>query len=243
MRHRGQRWWWLALLSPLLLTGCGFFNSSWPTYRYRLTLNVNTPAGLRSGSSVVEVRTTQQGSWNIDSPGNVSTEVFGEAVAVELPNGQTLFVVNRSDWGSLLTEAYNASIPESEWAKDMRTRVKRARQYRGILIVPAWTGQIANDPGRRVYPTLATFRDISDPATVEEVAYDDLAASFGPGYSLRSITVEVTNDPITTGIQARLPWLEDLRKRDASLDGVKRASVSDNLLSSNLGAGSFQHLN
>ena len=69
-------------------------------------------------------------------------------------------------------------------------------------------------------PFLVRFRDINDPTSVEEVAPDDLAANFGPGVQLKSATIEITNDAVTTGITDKLPWLRELRKKqDATLDG------------------------
>ncbi|MCC6479158.1 MAG: hypothetical protein IT552_08115, partial [Sphingomonadaceae bacterium] len=54
------------------------------------------------------------------------------------------------------------------------------------------------------YPMLVTFKDLADPTSVEQVDPDDLAASFGRGYRLKSITVQVTDAPVTVGIGDRL---------------------------------------
>jgi hypothetical protein len=54
---------------------------------------------------------------------------------------------------------------------------------------------------------LVRFRDVRDPKTVEKVDPDDLAASFGPGVVLRRITVQLTDDPVTTGLADTLPWV------------------------------------
>ena len=59
------------------------------------------------------------------------------------------------------------------------------------------------------YPKLVYFRDIADPTSVEEVDPDNLAASFGPSVRLKRITVLVTNDDVTTGIEKRLGWLSE----------------------------------
>lgn len=48
----------LLALGTLALAGCG---DPTPTYRYRLTVEVNTPEGLRTGSSVIEVETSVAG--------------------------------------------------------------------------------------------------------------------------------------------------------------------------------------
>ena len=42
---------------------------------------------------------------------------------------------------------------------------------------------------------------------VQRVDPANLAASFGPGIRLKRITVEVTDDDVTTGIEKRLQWL------------------------------------
>ncbi|MDJ0979954.1 MAG: hypothetical protein QNI87_15620, partial [Erythrobacter sp.] len=41
----------------------------------------------------------------------------------------------------------------------------------------------------------------------ERVDPDDLSASFGEGVELQRITVELTDEPVTTGIEERLGWL------------------------------------
>ena len=49
------------------------------------------------------------------------------------------------------------------------------------------------------YPMLVTFEDITDPASVRLVDPADLAASFGPGVRLKSVVLEVTDEPVTEG--------------------------------------------
>ena len=53
---------------------------------------------------------------------------------------------------------------------------------------------------------LVRFGDIKNPETVERVDRNDLAKSFGPGVSSKRATIEITDDPVTTGIEQRLPW-------------------------------------
>ena len=233
----------LASLALLVLAGCDFFNSSLPTYRYRLTIEVDTPQGLRTGSSVAEVHTTKQGTWNIDSPGVINSVVFGEAVAVDLPNGQTLFAVLSDNWSMHIGRAFEASVPPTG-VIDLRARTKAMRADRALRTLPDWSDskRTRNDPGIRIYPLLVRFRDIADPASVEEVPYDNLAASFGEGYALRRMTVQRTRDRITTGIEQRLPWLEDLRNRHVRLNGSMSGAIMNDEPSNTLSASSFQRL-
>ena len=57
---------------------------------------------------------------------------------------------------------------------------------------------------------LVTFEYLADPTSVRRVDPDDLASTFGEGVSLKRITVQVTDDPVTTGIEKRLVWLNNL---------------------------------
>lgn len=50
------------------------------------------------------------------------------------------------------------------------------------------------------YPMLVTFDDITDPASVRLVDPSNLAASFGPGVRLKSVTLEVTDEAVTAGV-------------------------------------------
>ena len=61
------------------LTGCG----KTETYHYKLTLAVNTPAGVRHGSSVVEVA-----FWNVSVPARgTAHQLRGEALYLDLGPG------------------------------------------------------------------------------------------------------------------------------------------------------------
>lgn len=66
---------------------------------------------------------------------------------------------------------------------------------------------------RERYPLLVTFDDINDPKSIKRVDPDDLVATFGPGYSLKSITLEITDEPVTTGeLEKVLRWINELEK-------------------------------
>jgi hypothetical protein len=59
------------------------------------------------------------------------------------------------------------------------------------------------------YPWLVTFSNISNPASVQAVNPDNLASYFGPGYKLKSIVLEKTDEPVSGGISHKLQWLGD----------------------------------
>ena len=216
-----------ALLGVALLAGCGPVapggenkltgSKAYPTYRYRLTVEVATPQGVRSGSSVIEVRTARAGDLAIVSPRALSSSARGEAVAVDLPGGQILFALLRSDtnseWAKGGFEQLAAVTPIKEAEKmddEYGARSARVLLLKGPQVLPRQApfavsrGAKPTDPPT-AYPMLVRFRDIADPKSVERVDPDALAKSFGPGTTLRSITVERTEDAVTTGIARRLP--------------------------------------
>jgi hypothetical protein len=56
-------------------------------------------------------------------------------------------------------------------------------------------------------PDLVTFADINDSKTVLTVDPNDLQATLGPNITWNEITLESTDEQVTTGIKAKLPWL------------------------------------
>ena len=185
-----------GVLLALVLAGCDSeaLGRNYPPYRYRLALAVETPEGERTGASVIEVQWTEAGkAFGIQSGAGYS--VRGEATAVDLPGGQTLFVLLRSarnpDWAA--------------WAlRDVVQNIKdQGESDRDPHPVPRQVELLGEQVDN--YPYFVRFRDPADPKSVEQVAPDDLAASFGPGYRLKSLTVQVTDEAVTSGIGKRLP--------------------------------------
>ncbi|KEO89088.1 hypothetical protein EH31_13700 [Erythrobacter longus] len=194
-----------VVLSTLLVsTGCSAEDAA-PDYRYRLTVEVDTPEGLKSGSSVIEVQQTVMRPGS--SPGSlgVSRKVRGEAVAVDLPGEQTLFALLRSesnvDWASYVYIYLKPPSTEKEFVDQLDDVL----EVTGERELPRMWPPVAFLEERSAYPMLVTFGDMDDPTSVARVDPDDLAASFGGGVSLKRITVELTDDPMTTGIEERLP--------------------------------------
>jgi len=195
--------------AALLFAGCGLVTNYRP-FRFRATVEVETPKGLRTGSSVIEVEAGEVGT----TLGGGSAEARGEAIAVDIAPGQTMFVLldgdDPYDWAlgvmfGVTPTSDDQSIPGND---RFRARLEAVRANKKLNAVPRWfpPSLPAREPISG-YPTMVRFRDISDPTTVEEVDPDNLAASFGSGIKLRRITVQLTDDPITTGIVKRLPWL------------------------------------
>jgi hypothetical protein len=64
-----------------------------------------------------------------------------------------------------------------------------------------------------------TFADINVPKSVIEVDPNDLEATLGPSITWNEITLESTDEPVTTGIVRKLPWLPAYFEKNKNLDG------------------------
>lgn len=226
-----------VLAGAFLLGGCLEAEDRAPDYRYRLTVEVETPEGLKTGSSVIEVQQTVMRPGS--APGNlgVSRKVRGEAVAVDLPGNQTLFALLRSesnvDWASYVYVYLKPPSFDEEFVDQLDdVLVVTGKRELPRMWPPA--GFISE---RSAYPMLVTFRDINDPTSVARVDPEDLAASFGEWVSLKRITVELTDDAVTTGIEERLSWLREIWPNKLNGDRFEDMTTTDP--SAKLSANSF----
>jgi hypothetical protein len=172
------------------------------TLRYRMTVEVETPEGLRKGSTVRELRFTEAGNHPSTGESRAQIDIVGEALAVDLPNGRTLF--------ALLTGADG----DVDYAKRIADRSGIWSEGKSLTIGPVvelWpTAPTAPKLAHTSpLPMFVTFRDVTDPTSVFEVEPSKLVATFGTGYRLKSVTVQVTDQPVTRGIRQRLIWLGD----------------------------------
>ncbi len=205
------------------------------SFRYRMIVEVETPAGLRVGSSVSEVTIVESPIWAIFSRAS-STRFRGEAAAVDLPNGRTLFTLldRPSDYAAWLPgllfrdqleRADPIANPDRE-EDDLAKRVRFLNEHKPSAVVP-----------EDLLPAMIYFTDVRDPTTVRIADPNGLGADFGVGVRLRRVTVEITDAPLSDSITARLPWFGSLgratlvgqgnhpRPGGASASSIRRSSL------------------
>ena len=177
---------------------CLVYKINYPTYSWnqKLTVEVETPEGVASGSSVVAVKWQQNPDvWQEIRAVRDSHE--GKATMVELPDGKYLFALLANDTPSLALHVFATSKVGS----GMDSRIVPASEVSEHL---GETRPISQEH----YPLLVTFDDLDDPASVKLVDPDDLAASFGEGYSLKNLTVEITDEEMMLGsVEQILEWI------------------------------------
>ena len=197
--------------AAILLTGCGPSIEDRVEFNYRLTVEVETPQGTKSGSSVIWVRAVRNPDWvNPEGRGN-RAKFKGEAVAVDLPNGKALFALLQTEGGA--SDAANYPIlafkDDLQGSEDIVDGYQRLSTSQGESAQMPRTELVLPNGGTEVsaWPLLVMFEDIADPTTIKRVNRDDLGANFGAGVKLKAISIEITDDSVTTGIEKRLTWL------------------------------------
>lgn len=170
------------------------------SWRQKLTITVETPAGEVSGSSVSAVSWLKQ--WFDWDGMGWSWDLTGEAVVVEVTPGRYLFALLQ---GAGTTEYMGTVAAASIAGREGRVLDEalfsevyhRSNRARGVITVPEYQ-----------YPMLVTFGDVAKPETVREVDPGDLAAVFGEGVRLKAVTLEITEEAVTGGrVEGALEWL------------------------------------
>ena len=196
----------IILLCILAVIGGGvaWCKISYPayTYRYRMTVEVTVNGVVHSGSSVVEVTVQKQPEVG-DAPAQVS-HVRGEAVFVDLGDGRNVIALlasgpNGSDVDypyGLVPRLFRTSYDEHDLPKLAGLRGRR-------------------DIPENKLPTFVTFADLNDPKSVRVVKSDEFSQVFGPNVRLSDARIEMTNEPVTRGIEQKMPEIaKRLREKD-----------------------------
>jgi hypothetical protein len=175
------------------------------TYRYRLSVEVETPDGLRSGSSVIEVR--YEMFPKIVTDRDHISRVFGEAVFVDLGRGKNVVALLASGPrgedvgypGGVVFQAFelNGNDPNTP---------KLLPQLQGKRDLDIYHSSY-HDRTRRFLPTFVTFGDPKDFKSVKLAPHGLFDEIFGAAYKLHGVSIQMTRDAITKQIEKNLPWL------------------------------------
>jgi hypothetical protein len=222
----------VIVIAGLILVGCGALSGNEASYRFRMTVEVDTPQGVRTGSSVYKVRANRTKELITGGTGRNWT-VKGEAFVVDLPSGKSLFVLlkttspMRTDLAQLSMAALDPTFKND--IVESAQRIASGKNIRSPTVLQPTAVYDYYKSGKLIYetvpnyPLLVTFRDNRDPRTIERVDPMD-AAKLGPGIKIKRITLAVTDDDVTTGIEKRLDWLptvyDQLRGSNFKPDGI-----------------------
>jgi hypothetical protein len=227
--------WVLAPFAVLSSLGWGYFQYEYPTctFRYKLTAEVMTPEGLKTGSSVIEVSYSSTspipnpGRWRLD-------RLSGEAVFVNLHQGKNLFVtLGNYESGRPFrgwTLPYPGSHLDTQSQSDDMFDYSKMNGALSALWLPIKFYELGRTPGKeremqqRVtkmrgtppivvplqnLPTVVTFDNVKDPNSIHVVDVENSTKTLGDGYEIKRASIELTNEDITHRIRDVLPWLSN----------------------------------
>ena len=188
----------MAIASELVKKGaCG-------TWRYKLTVNVDTPEGLKSGSAVREVEVCLVDHL-VPEVADADVKVRGEAVVVDLGKRGVLFAIMDTDGSyQIVFEAFPGAYGLTKEGIDYYSKLKASK--------------IITDPKKYPeYAQLITFSDLKNPLTVMAIHPEKPDNILGYGVKIKDIAIEMTDKPVTWKINQWLPWL--VKNNGGYLDG------------------------
>ncbi|WP_155986227.1 hypothetical protein [Novosphingobium resinovorum] len=201
-----------AMAACGLLAACGSEPGSSGTagkgtnaLRYKMTVEVDTPHGIKSGYAIRELtRRRPSDSLGIGQDRG-STKLRGDAVVVRLPENREVFALLIGASGDV-----NYSTQIIYWSE-----LWGKPEGASLELYPAIPRMDSLDSGNAL-PMLVRFAVQHDPRTVEQLMPEDFERVFGAGVKLKRIAIGITADSVTNFLENKL---EDLgTNKDESLD-------------------------
>lgn len=201
-------------LAALGATGCTLKDES---YRYRMSIEVEISGQRYVGQGVREFLSRDVIAF--PNPGSTyNNATLGDAIWIDVPGAATLFVLLRQaiygsgdiwDPGPFLGRGGNGIF-------GLRAKAQ------GRVWVPA-----------QDLPTIVVFDDVSDSTTMRLVHPGQVKRVLGSDAYISNAWIERTSDPVTRGIEAKLPCLVPLvadpkvRGRMVTIPGELTFNVPD----------------
>ncbi|QHL91623.1 hypothetical protein GVO57_13485 [Sphingomonas changnyeongensis] len=191
----------LLPLAPIiaLMSSCSDLGS----VNFRYTVEVSTPDGLRSGSSVMNIH-----GYNIPVHENIDggqkIYLTGDVPFVDLPNGITLFALvsgQSGNSGPLHTLIWSQRPLHS--LGDPKTAISDLKARPVCKLV---------EPKK--HPDLIYFSDINNRKSVKRLSSEELKNEFGGVYKIRRAYVCTTSDKPQKSIDKKIPWMDDVDQFD-----------------------------
>lgn len=175
-------------MCAVILTACFSESYSW---NQKITIVVETPIGEVSGSAVTKIDWRKNNLFKDGS--SWQSKITGEAAFVDLGAGRYVFATISGTVTQNLGKNIVKSMPtQTENLLDSVSKLDES-----IIIPP------------KLYPTLLTFQNISDPKSAINITGRDFSELFGSGYKLKAIKFEITDEKITQGkVTEILKWLQ-----------------------------------
>lgn len=164
--------------------------------RYRLSLSMDVDGVIQTGSGVMEIPYSFAPDIFASLPGShFYGGMRGYAITVDLGARGPLFVVNALP-----------SLADTATGKPLFPNAADLSQLPLVAFKISAASEIRNlqhsnkstDISPQRLPMIVRFVDINNCSSIEEVNPVDLAATLGPGVSIKRVTLTITQDPISS---------------------------------------------
>lgn len=190
----------IALTIVVLIGGIMlWYTLAYPTYtyRYRLSISVDVGGEIKTASSVVEVILATRPLPEIFSP--VERSVYGDAVFLDMGSkGNVVVLLACGPDGT--EDCVAGLVPKTFGIAGGLENLPKLQRLRG-----------SRDLAGEFMPTLVTFGNLADPKSAHVVVPDRFEQVFGPDVHFKRVWIEMTDAPITTGIEKWLPWIARMK--------------------------------
>ncbi|OQW60315.1 MAG: hypothetical protein A4S14_18915 [Proteobacteria bacterium SG_bin9] len=201
------RWFGLGVIAVGLLAG-DQIRLKRPDHKYRLTVEIETPDGMKSASGVIAVHPNR----SYAGTGSTGTQIKGDALVVDAGKGKGVVVLLAHGGAPLDLEAINyIDLRAINAATGQRVQFRELKSLSASA--PVTEGRT---------PVLLAFADMANPASARVVRPDEFETSLGGGIRLKAMTVETLppgwwpidfggalGEPVTRQIDGKLPWWRD----------------------------------
>ena len=164
--------------------------------RYRLMITLSANGKTLSGDVVQQVFLIDGGGGGLANFSKLITLGNGQAMVLDLPNGQVLIALMASasegSYWQMFLDACNLNAIAQD---DTASLIERALDFRGSCDVP--TSRL---------PRFLVASGRNNPRSLRAVTPDQFNEVLGPGISFKGALVETTTAPLSSGIESILPW-------------------------------------
>lgn len=164
------------------------------SWRYKMTVEVETPEGLKTGSAVREV-TVVRPEPEIQGLYDTRAFVKGEAVVIDLGKRGILFsILDPDDSYRVVFHVFPGPPGLSKEGIEYYSHLKNAK----AVLEPEKYGEFAR---------MVSFRNLNDPQSIQGINPQALDKFYGKDVRIKKIIIETTDENISWKIKSYLPWL------------------------------------
>ena len=225
-----------ATIAVILIVGSALSFGAYKVYAFfflpdyawnqKITLVVDTPDGIKTGSAITRVEWKQNHFFK--DGGNWWRKVYGEATYVDLGGGRYLFAtIGESSTSTMAIRTLQPGYPRRWSFEDFYEEFTSLKKP---LVIP-----------EDKYPLLVTFGNINEPESVMQITSNTIRDIIGENISIKTIIVEETIESETyDNLPKSMNWIKKFYNK--RLDGQRFGNLnSENKFANSISSGAFRN--